>query len=99
MFVKTQDELIHDLREIKDELADKYGLESIGIFGSFSKGPVREDSDIDLLIELKEAKYDYLAGLKIFLENRLGRSVDLVRNRPNLNKAFLERIRKELIHV
>ncbi|PJZ65025.1 toxin-antitoxin system toxin subunit [Leptospira wolffii] len=99
MFVKTQDELIRNLREIKDELADKYGLESIGIFGSFSKGTIREDSDVDLLVEFKEAKYDYLAGLKIFLENRLGRSVDLVRKRPNLNKAFLERIRKELIHV
>ncbi|TGK03008.1 toxin-antitoxin system toxin subunit [Leptospira langatensis] len=99
MFVQTREELLKSLREAKPELARRYGLVNIYIFGSFSKDNADLSSDVDLLIDIQEPKFDSLAGIKIYLEDKLGRSVDLVRNRPGLRKSFIERIQKDMIHV
>ncbi|TGK07016.1 toxin-antitoxin system toxin subunit [Leptospira semungkisensis] len=99
MFVQTREELLKSLREAKPELARKYGLMNIYVFGSFSKDSADLNSDVDLLIDVQEPKFDSIAGIKIYLEDKLGRSVDLVRNRPSLRKSFIERIRKDMIHV
>ena len=34
-------------------LTNQYNVEKIGIFGSFARNEQREDSDIDLIVELK----------------------------------------------
>ena len=54
------------LRLLKDEktfLRNEFGVINIGLFGSYVKGNQRADSDIDLLVELKELRFDWLAGL------------------------------------
>lgn len=60
------------------------------VFGSFARGEDTPESDIDLLIELKEPKgLLFLAGLKFKLEDILGRDVDLLTYRsvnPRLEK-------------
>jgi len=43
-------------------------------FGSFAKGKQEIDSDIDLLVEFKAPRFDWMAGLQIYLEEKLGRS-------------------------
>ena len=49
------------------------------IFGSSVKGEMREDSDIDILVEFKgEKSLLDLAGLKIELEELLERKVDVL---------------------
>ena len=53
------------------------------LFGSYSRGEQREDSDIDILIVLDETQH---VGLKFFgmfedLKDLLGRNVDLVTDR------------------
>jgi uncharacterized protein len=92
-------DIIDTLQNDKSFLESHFGLSSIGIFGSYVKGTQRPDSDIDLLVELKEPSFDFLAGLQIFLEGRLGRPVELVRKRKGLSGRFLSRIEKDIRYV
>lgn len=92
----TSEETLDILRDEKPYLKENFGLLSIGLFGSYAKGNQRPDSDIDVLVELIEARFDFLAGLQIYLESRLGRPVEIVRNRKGLSERFLKRIEKDI---
>ena len=87
------------LRKEKSFLSENFGLASIGLFGSFAKGKETSDSDVDLLVELKEPSFDFLAGLQIYLESKLGRPVEIVRKRKGLSARFLKRIEKDIRYV
>ena len=59
----------------------------------------QEDSDIDLVAELKEPKFDDLAGLHIYIEQALGCKVDIRRLSENLRTPVIQRIEKEALYV
>lgn len=92
----TGKEILDILRKEKRYLSENFGLLSIGLFGSYAKGSQRADSDIDVLVELAEPRFDYLAGLQIYLEDRLGKPVEVIRNREGLSGRFLRRIEKSI---
>jgi hypothetical protein len=92
----TDQEIPDVLRREKPYLREKYGLLSVGLFGSCAKGEQGPESDVDLLVEFAEPRFDSLAGLQIYLERRLGKSVDLIRKRKNLGKRFVRRIEKNI---
>jgi len=56
------------------------GVRRIGLFGSVLRGEARHDSDLDLLVEFDPAEktYDRFLSLASYLEELLGRPVDLV---------------------
>ena len=87
------------LSKEKDYLSRNFGLSSIGLFGSFAKGKQTPESDIDLIVELNEPKFELLAGLQIYLEERLGRPVEIIRKRKGLSCRFLKRIEKDIHYV
>ena len=67
------------IRPIVLGITKRYGVGNVRVFGSFSRGQERKNSDIDLLIDLPEGMTLLdLAGLKIDLEDALKRSVDVV---------------------
>jgi len=71
----------------------RHGVRKSGLFGSFARGESGDDSDIDLLVEIKkEQSLLEVAGLKLELEEALGRNVDLVEYdmiRPFLRRSIL----------
>ena len=95
----TSNEILEILREERQYLRDKYGLLNIGLFGSCAKNSHRPESDIDLLVELTEPRFDFLAGLQIYLESRLGKPVELIRKRTGLSDQFLRRIERDILYV
>ena len=95
----TDREILNILRKEKPYLQENFGLLSIGLFGSYAKGMERPDSDIDVLVELTEPRFDFLAGLQIYLESRLGKPVEVVRKRKGLSERFLRRIEKNIHYV
>jgi len=88
----TEQEILNILREEKPYLRKKFGLLSIGIFGSYVKGTQGPDSDVDLLVELTEPRFDFLAGLQLHLENKIGKPIELIRKRQGLSENFLKRL-------
>jgi len=92
-------DIIELLRNEKRNLREKFGLISIGLFGSHAKGTQGPESDVDLLVELSEARFDSLAGLQIYLERRLGKTVELIRKRKGLSDRFLRQIERDIYYV
>ena len=77
----------------------KFGIRSISIFGSVARDKARKQSDIDLLVEFeKPVGLFEFARLKLYLEELLGRKVDLVTPEA-LRKEFRESILREAIHA
>ena len=57
----------------------RYDVTRGAVFGSFVRGEMEEDSDIDILVEFKgEKSLIDLSGLKLELEELLGRKVDVI---------------------
>ena len=70
------------------------GVIKAGLFGSFARGEATKSSDVDLLIEFcGRRSLLELAGLKIQLEEKLHRKVDLVTYR-----SIHPRLRKQILH-
>lgn len=99
MKVETKQELMQRLSEVKAKLQADFGVLHIGFFVSFAKDNINPNSDVDILVEMKEADFDSVVGLQIFLESLLERNVDLVRKRNQIKPSFLNRIQKDLINV
>lgn len=94
-----EEEVLDILRKEKPYLQKNFGLLAIGLFGSYAKGTQQSESDIDLLVELSQPRFDFLAGLQIYLESRFGRPVELIRKRKGMNERFLRRIEKDIHYV
>ena len=92
-------EILEILKNEKEYLRSRYGLLSIGLFGSHAKNTEVPGSDIDLLVELKEPSFDCLAGIQIHLEKKLGKNIDLTRKREGMSERFLKRIQKDIQYV
>jgi len=87
------------LAERKDEIQRLYGVTRIGLFGSFSRGEQREDSDIDIVVELESANvFRAFFGLKHYLESLLGKPVDLGLEHT-LKPMVRDRISKDILYV
>lgn len=64
---------------LKPEIRRRFKADIKGVFGSFSRGEAGPKSDIDVLVEFDEtADLLDLTGLGIYLEDKLGRQVDIV---------------------
>jgi predicted nucleotidyltransferase len=57
-----------------------FGVERVGLFGSFVRGDAGADSDVDLFVELQLERKTLknMVGLSRFLHDLLGRKVELV---------------------
>ncbi|MFQ5975946.1 MAG: nucleotidyltransferase family protein [Candidatus Hydrothermarchaeales archaeon] len=78
--MKSREDILKVLDELKVEIKEKYGVKQIGLFGSFVSGGHKSGSDIDVLVEFEEGNEtfkNYMA-LKYFLEEGFGGDVDLV---------------------
>ena len=72
---------IEELRRIITPIAQAHGLRSVSLFGSYSKGTARRDSDVDLKIEKGGVMSLFqLSSLRLEMEDALKVPVDLVTN-------------------
>lgn len=91
-----------DIEEIKRKILpilQRYGVKKIGLFGSCVRGEMREDSDIDILVEIEDdISLLEFVGVKLEIEETLGKEIDLVEY--NTIKPLLrERILKEQVLI
>ena len=80
--MKTLDEIRTIIGAHRDVLAEKYGMDVVGVFGSYVRGKPRPGSDIDLLAEiLRPISLLEIVGAELYLSDLLGTKVDLVPKR------------------
>ena len=81
------------LRDRLDTL-HSFGVRSLALFGSIARDEATETSDLDFLVEFEgAATFDRYMDLKFFLEDLLGKPVDLVTKRslkPQIQQTVLQ---------
>lgn len=94
-----KDGVLKVLKGLKTEVKRKYKAELRGVFGSYVKGKVKKDSDIDILVDFEErADLLDLTGLALFLQEKLKRKVDVVPAR-SLREELRKNILTETIYL
>ena len=82
-------DIIYLLREHKPVLGARFGVTRLALFGSTARGTAGPASDVDVLVAFDgPATSSRYFGVQFYLEDLLGRSVDLV-----TDKALRERLR------
>jgi uncharacterized protein len=91
-------ELERKLIKLKPILSEKYFVERIGYFGSYSRNEQSAESDIDILVDFsKPIGWEYF-DLKELLENELNTKVDLVSIKA-LKEQLKDIILKEVRYI
>lgn len=86
---------IEDIKRIITPIAIQHGVESVSIFGSYSRGTASADSDVDLIIEKgRLSSLFQLCGFRLDIEDALNLRVDLVTSESS-DAEFLELISRE----
>ncbi len=90
--------VLRTLNAHKQELAVKYGVTRLGIFGSLARDQAGEASDVDIVVAMPPDLFQ-MVHMKEELEQLLGAPVDLVRLHKHLNVFLKSRIDDEAIYV
>jgi len=71
---------VKEIENIVSNIAPKYPVKYIELFGSYANDEVKEGSDIDLLVYFNEksATLFDLIGIKLDIEDKLSIKVDIV---------------------
>ena len=99
-YTSIREDVLAKLEEYLPEIREQFGIQTLAIFGSVSRGEDTPDSDVDILDEFRpgEATLAHLVGLGDFLEERLGRKVDLVAARA-LSPYIRDEVIAEAVYV
>ena len=89
---------IEKLKSTREYLGEHYGVSSMLLFGSVARNEQKEDSDVDVCVEMKPNLFNH-AGVKVYLEEQLGCPVDVVRLRENMNQLLKQQILKYGVRV
>ena len=86
---------IEDLRSIISPIARQHGVESVSVFGSYSRGTASASSDVDLKIEKGQLRSLFqICGFRLAVEDALKLPVDLITSESS-DRAFLDMIEKD----
>ncbi|MBM3181887.1 MAG: nucleotidyltransferase family protein [Chloroflexi bacterium] len=96
---RSLEALLNILHQQIPLLAERYGVKTLEVFGSYVRDEQRQDSDLDVLVTFKEdpSLLTYIA-IENYLSDLLGVKVDLVM-KDSLKPKIGEQIRSEAIPV
>ncbi|MEO7047204.1 MAG: nucleotidyltransferase family protein [Ferruginibacter sp.] len=86
------------LKDHKEELFTNYPIKSLALFGSYSRGDNKKNSDIDIMVEMAEPKAFAFLDLADKLEKILKKKVDLV-SRGGVKEQYFKYLQKDLQYV
>ena len=93
--MKTLAQIKDGLNQYRSTLRDEYKVVRLGVFGSYARGNPDKESDIDILVGLKEPLGLKFIDLKEYLEEILDLKVDLVTHqalKPQLRSSILAEV-------
>lgn len=96
--MKSTQEVIKLLGQAKPRLVRQFGVKRLAIFGSFARGDQREDSDVDVLVEVDPSIGLRFVDLAEAIEAQLGLRAEVV-SRGAIRPRNWDEIKKDLIDV
>jgi len=94
-----RDEALAILRAHAEELRSTFGVGALSLFGSVARDEAGAESDVDVLVEFAGSEtFATYMDLKLFLEDRFGRRVDLV-TAEGLRPRVRPYVERDLIRV
>jgi len=91
----SRSDIIQTLKVFKEQHAEEYGIQVLGIFGSLARDEATKDSDVDVVVKVIKQDMFNLIGIKQGLEEILHTSVDLISYREKMNPFLKKRIDKD----
>lgn len=95
----SKTDYIDILQGCSSTLQRDYGIKSLRLFGSVARGENHENSDVDVFVDTETPNPFLLMDAKDFLEQLVGRSVDIIRNHKNLNPRLHSRIERDGVTI
>lgn len=96
--MKTREEILSILAKEKFQLATKFQLKELSLFGSYARGDQREDSDIDIIVDCDPSIGLDFVTLADQIEELLGQSADVVSIRA-IKPKYWHEIEQDIIYV
>ena len=96
--VATDDNKVVTVLKSKRSKIKRYGVKSLALFGSAARNRLRKSSDVDVLVQFSKPTWANYIGLKFYLEDLLGRQVDLVTPK-GLKPAIRSSVERDLLNV
>ena len=94
-----REQILQLLAQHKPQLAQRYGVLRLALFGSAARDSASAESDIDILVAFDgPATSQRYFGVQFYLEDVLGRPVDLVTEKA-LRTELRPHIEQEALHV
>ena len=95
----TREQIIADLKLRKPEFAKRFGVERLGLFGSFARNDASPKSDVDIVVQFADPDLFALVHIKEALESDFNRSVDIINYSTSMNGFLKSRIAQEAVYV
>jgi len=96
--VKSRDEIVQSLARCKSKFQSQYGISKLALFGSYARGEQREDSDVDVLIEIDPSIGLDFVTLAEKIEQEIGLPTDVVSSGA-IKPRYRQAIEPDLIYV
>ena len=95
----NRDEVLNLLRAHKATLSQRFGVVELALFGSFARDQAADDSDVDILGRFDgSTDWRKYFGVQFYLEDLLGRPVDLVTDKA-LRAEIRPYVEREAVNV
>lgn len=97
--LQTKQDVLASVRANHQTL-QTYGVDRLGIFGSFQRDEMNENSDVDVFVVFEPGRKTFRNFMELcfFLEDLFGRKVDLI-TPESLSQHFGENILREVEYV
>lgn len=94
----SREEILALLRSMLPELEARFGVRSMGLFGSYATGEATEQSDVDILVDVDPSIGLGFVTLAETIEDELGLPVDLVSVRA-IKPRYREAVEQDIVYV
>lgn len=97
-YVSIKESVLQKLEENLPEIQERFGIETIGLFGSVSRGEDTPDSDVDVMVSFVAGAMTmrHFMGVADYLEELLGRKVDVVTT-TGISPYILPYVQQEIL--
>ena len=96
--MKELQTIVKILTQLKPELADKFHVSSIGVFGSAVRDDFKSSSDIDIIVDFNRQVGVEFIDLANYIETKLEKPVDLV-SKKGIKDSYFKLIEREIVYV